>query len=119
MLNWFRRRQLLSQVAFLLLAVGVLIQPVLNAAGDVHELDHLAQIAAHEGADHPPHDENDPFHALGAHALLHQSACSAHCAMFAPLDFVLIEAAPIVLPPASTSRPVLDLLTLPFRPPIA
>ena len=74
-----------------LLLVGLAIQPVLVAAGQLHELEHA--IAAREAAnhahadghthtnthahehDHEPH--HDPGHATGSHSLMHHHAVTS------------------------------------------
>ena len=79
-----RARQLIRIIRtglMALLLAGLAIQPVLVAAGQLHELEHA--IAAGEAADHAhadgrthPHSHDhkphhDPGHATGSHSLMH------------------------------------------------
>ena len=70
-----------------LLLAGLAIQPVLVAAGQLHELEHA--ITAREAADHAhadghtrlhSHDHkphHDPAHATGSHSLMHHHAVTS------------------------------------------
>lgn len=118
---WFRRRPLLVKAALLLLALAMLVQPVLAAVGELHAVEHGAHAAnAHGDDDHAPHEEDDPAHALGVHALLHQSASAGASDVFpAALPVPVLLLSTVDLPGADAPGPPKTVLTLPFRPPIA
>lgn len=118
-------RRFLHSALMLLLAFGVLLQPMLGAAGQLHALEHaLATPSDHGHTHHDGHDEpsgDDPSgDPLGAHELLHQGGFAASMALLdsgAPL-FSQVR---VGEPPERdhASGPPGLRLTLPFRPPIA
>lgn len=119
MLLWLRRRRLSGKAALLLLALAMLVQPVLAAVGELHAVDHASHVASVHDEDHAPHEEDDPAHALGTHALLHQPTCGGACAVFpAALPVPSFLPATVDLPGADAPGPPRTVLTIPFRPPI-
>jgi hypothetical protein len=117
---WLRRRPLLAKAVLLLLAIAVLVQPVLAGVGELHAVEHGTHEATAHDDDHAPHEEDDPAHALGAHALLHQAASAGAsdvfpCALPMPA-FLLLT---VDLPGADVLGAPKAVITLPFRPPIA
>lgn len=120
MLLWLRRRRLLGKAALLLLALAMLVQPMLAAVGELHAVEHGSHVASAHDDDHAPHEEDDPAHALGAHALLHQSTYGGACAVLsAALPVPSFLPATVDLSGADAPGLPRSVLTLPFRPPIA
>lgn len=118
---WLRRRPLLVRTVLLLLAIAMLVQPVLAGVGELHVVEHgTHEATAHGDADHAPHEEDDPAHALGAHALLHQAASAGASDVFSsalPVPTLLLLT--VDLPSADVFGPPKTVIGSPFRPPIA
>ena len=121
-----RHRSLLHYALFLVVALGVLLQPILGAVGDLHAVEHAVALqsdhghAHHDGHDDPADDDDGSGDATGAHSLLHQGGFAASMAL---LDSSFQFLAPIPagdpLPSFHSPGPPIAPLTLPFRPPIA
>lgn len=116
----------LHAALLVLVALGVLLQPVLGALGELHGLEHAAALQSEHGHTHleghgEPHDGDDAHgEPVGEHGLLHQGGFATCMARIEP-GFLL--PAPIrVGDPSARSHapgPPPSRLTLPFRPPIA
>ncbi len=129
-----RHRRLLRTALLVLLALGIVVQPVLGAMSELHEVEHAISAQfdhAHDHGDDHAHDQDvaanhehggngsDPDHATGSHGLLHQVITVSAIlpeAMTSVLQQVpseprLSESGPFQLPG--------DTPNLPFRPPIA
>lgn len=119
-------RRLLHYALLLVVALGVLLQPVLGALADLHDVEHAVAMqsehghAHHDGHDEPVGDEDASGDPVGAHNLLHDAGFAASMAL---LDRSFRVASPISAgdPPACfhSTRPPIAPMTLPFRPPIA
>lgn len=119
-------RSFLHAALLVLVAFGVLLQPILGALADLHDVEHAVALQSDHGHSHVDgHDEpsggGDPSgDPIGAHNLLHQSGFATSLAL---LDPALLLLTPVLVgePPqpvhafGSPATP----LTLPFRPPIA
>ena len=121
-----RHRSFLHAALLVLVAIGVLLQPVLGALGELHGLEHAAALQSdhghshHDGHDQPDDGDDALGDPIGEHGLLHQGGVATSMA--------LIEPAFLLLPPISVGDPLdrshapgppTSRLTLPFRPPIA
>ncbi len=122
-----RHRSLLHTALLVLLALGVLLQPVLGALGDLHGLEHAAAMQSddhghsHHDGHEAPHDGDDALgDPIGEHGLLHQGGFATSMALIEPVF--------LLLPPMRMGEPLdrshapgppISRLTLPFRPPIA
>ena len=126
MLRSLRRRlpPALRAFVFALLALGLLLKPVLAAAGELHELGHdpsgTHALAGHDdhvsGDDAPDVDEADPLHAL-----IHFAHCCGQSSV-AFMPAVAAVAAPSGAANVLMREPQLPPhipLMAPFRPPIA
>lgn len=122
-----RHRRLLHIALLVMVALGVLLQPVLGALGDLHALEHAAAMQSHDhGHSHlagheAPHDGEDALgDPIGDHGLLHQGGFAMSMALIEPV-FQLLP--PILmderLDRSHAPGPPITRLTLPFRPPIA
>lgn len=128
MSSFRRTRRILRSALLTLLMLGLVINPVLAAVGELHGLEHAAMAAsaglhdhAHqEGSDHPhPGDDADPEHASGLHGLLHQTG-SVSETLPEGLSALLVQLPPEAdLPEFGMSHRPGDSPNLPFRPPIA
>lgn len=117
-----RQLSLARLLALCVLMLGVVAQPAIAAAGDVHELSHGGDLHAHAdshagGADDG--DGGDPDADAGlSHALMHAGHCCGHLvAIPMTLDWAPIalpEQAPVSFSIAAASRRVDN----PLRPPI-
>lgn len=116
---WLRHRPLLANAALLLLALALVVQPVLAAVGELHAVGHATHTVSTDGDGHAS-DEDDPAHASGAHALLHQAVPGGACDVLPTASPGPVVGCLTVEPPLTDpqARPTM-LLTLPFRPPIA
>lgn len=120
-----RQRSLLRTALLVLVAFGMLLQPVLAALGELHEVEHAVALHSDHGHSHHdgheiPDDEGDaPGDPVGSHGLLHPCGAAASMALLEPAALL---AAPVGMgePPdrAHASAPRSLHLTLPFRPPI-
>lgn len=119
-------RRFLHAALMLLVAFGVLLQPILGALGELHELEHAVATHSDHGHSHlDGHDEpaggDDPSgDPIGAHELLHQGGPAGSMALLgvAPPFFAQV----LVREPPDRDHPSGFpglRLTLPFRPPIA
>ena len=121
-----RHSSLLHYALLLVVALGVLLQPVLASMGELHNVEHAVAVqsdhghAHHDGHDNPVGDDDVPGDPVGAHNLLHQGGVAASVALLEP-SFHLVSPMPAGVPPASfhPTGPPIAPLTLPFRPPIA
>lgn len=121
-----RRHRFLHLSLFVLVVLGVLIQPILGSLGGLHGVEHaVAAQSDHGHAHHDGHEDasggdGSAGDAVGSHFLLHQGAFATAMALLEPTP-VLLSFLPVAGPPASgsASRPPPSRLTLPFRPPIA
>ena len=119
-------RSFLRYALLVVMALGVLLQPVLAAMGELHDVEHAVAVqsdhghAHHDGHDDPAGDNEGPGDPIGAHSLLHQGVAAASVALLEP-SFHLVSPMPAGDPPASVhpTGPPTAPLTLPFRPPIA
>lgn len=109
-----------------MIALGLVLQPVMAAAGELHELAHSPPGLHHHGLDADALDaqlaaagEQDQGGAKTLHVLLHFAHC---CGATAALLTVLepIPAAPVAGHLAITTTPILPQVRLssPFKPPI-
>lgn len=119
-----RHRSLLHFTLVLLVAIGVLLQPVLGALGDLHDAEHAAAVQSdhghshHDGHDEPIGDDEALGDPIGTHILLHQGGVATSMALPEP-SFRLLSPTPAGEPSARTTpAPPIAVLTLPFRPPI-
>ncbi|MFP5373942.1 MAG: hypothetical protein ACLGHW_03460 [Gammaproteobacteria bacterium] len=113
----------------LLLALGMVVNPVLAAVGELHGMEHAAMASAedmHEHAhasDSQPHDHHgggdDSDHASGGHGLLHQVGSASDPLPDIALDISVQSASGPLLPESGQSHLPGDSPNLPFRPPIA
>lgn len=117
-----RRLSFLRLLALCVLMLGVVAQPALAAAGDVHELSHGIALHAHadthvDGAGDAADGDSDADAGL-SHALMHAGHCCGHLvAIPVTLDWAPIalpEQAPVSFPVAVASRRA----DSPLRPPI-
>lgn len=119
------RRQLMPLIRIsmlVLLVFGVLVRPVLNHVGELHDVEHAAAVAAEHGHAHADdgHDaDHDPDHIKGSHGLLHQAdtASSAGILTFAWFQSEPATSARVLVP--VSAAPLTQRLSSPFRPPIA
>lgn len=133
MFRRLRHAGLFKTALLVLLALGMAVQPVLGAVGDLHGAEHAAQAGvmsdhgharggddAGHGHDHDhDHDTPDPDHAKGSHVLMHLDGGLA----VALTDAVVrvpagIPGAPDHSEVETDGLPV-TAPNLPFRPPIA
>ena len=121
-----RHRSVLRTALLVLLAFGLLVQPVLKALGELHDVEHAVAMQSdhghphHDGHEMPPGDDEAPGDAFGLHGLLHMCAPAAP---MAPCEMAGVPA-PLVAtgdPPdgADASGAPTSRMTSPFRPPIA
>lgn len=121
-----RLSRLLRTAVLMLLALCMALQPVLAAAGELHEISEHAEAAAlHLTGDGPWHDPDgggtDPqFPGEALHLLLHYAHCCGNASGLTAARLPPVQApafAPPTLPgilaPAVAERP-----GAPFRPPI-
>lgn len=119
-------RRFLHAALMVLVAFGVLLQPILGAIGALHELEHAVAIHSDHGHSHldghdTPAGGDDPAgDPIGAHNLLHQGGFVASMALLDPASLFF---SPILVgdPPDRdhAAGPPALRQTLPFRPPIA
>lgn len=119
-------RHLFRQFALVLVALGVLMQPILRSIGDLHDMEHTVALQSdhghshHDGHEEPPRDDQAPGDPLGLHGLLHQFGAVGSMALLEPAS--LLASAPVTGGPPDRARvpgPPASRLTSPFRPPIA
>lgn len=125
----FRLRRLLPLLHVLVLALfasGLVLQPVLAAAGEMHELAHdPSGMHAHGlhaddvAAELAAAGEQNEHGAQTLHVLLH----FAHCCGAAAAMLPIVKALPVIplsgrLAIATTPLPLQARLTSPFKPPI-
>jgi len=123
-----RWSQILRTSVLLVLALGLMVQPVLGALGEVHE------FTAHTDSAHGHTDHNLPHeHAVAAqadderdvggpmHQLLHYAHCCGHSAGLASAELPLPSFHWVATPPGDSqaSSVVPSHATTPFRPPIS
>lgn len=143
-----RRHRVLHAALLMLVAFGVLLQPVLGALGELHGLSHAMALDRGHGAadahgavhDHDLAHSHDHAHAhasdhahgapvdghgdagepLGAHGLMHQGCLSVSMALLPP-GLPGLAPAPVAMPPDQllAAGPPPTPFTSPFRPPIA
>jgi|APMI01.1.fsa_nt_gi hypothetical protein len=93
MLHHRRPSPFLRTLLLVLVALGVVIQPMLAIASELHGVDHAAVVigdAGHEGHQHDDDGQpegGDPNHAFGLHGLMHQG--SAGASSLPPMFFTL------------------------------
>lgn len=121
-----RHRSLLHYALLVVVALGVLLQPVLGAVAELHDVEHTVAAQSdhghghHDGHDDPVGDEDESGDPVGAHNLLHDAGFTASMALLDRSLRVISPTAPGDPPACSCSPgPPIALLTLPFRPPIA
>lgn len=112
-----------------LLMLGMVVNPVLAAVGELHGMEHAAMASGDDVHDHAhasdsqPHDHHgggdDSDHASGGHGLLHQTGSAADPLPDATLDISVRAASGPLLPDSGRSHLPGDSPDLPFRPPIA
>lgn len=117
-----RLRTILRTSFLVLLMLGVMVRPMINQLGALHDVEHATLAGTHDhGHDHPDDRDPtpDPDHSAGAHGLMHQADTSSSANIWTAWI-----ALPVV--PASSKLPLADLastrpqrLASPFRPPIA
>jgi hypothetical protein len=128
----FRRNLRLPGTALrVLLMLGMVVNPVLAAVGELHGMEHASLAAGGEAHDHDhahtshiqPHDHrgggDDPDHATGGHGLLHQVVGGTDPLPDSPLRISMQPACGLHLPECSRCQLPGDSPDLPFRPPIA
>ncbi|HUG72061.1 MAG TPA: hypothetical protein VMK82_01435 [Steroidobacteraceae bacterium] len=118
-------RRFLHAALLLLVAFGVLLQPILGALGGLHELEHAVAAQSDHGHSHlEGHDEpaggEDPYgDPVGAHDLLHHGGFAASMALLDPASMIFLTILVGDHPGRDhASGPPALRLTLPFRPPI-
>lgn len=120
-----RLRRFLRHALLLVVAFGVLLQPVLGAVRDLHDVEHAVAAQADDRHVHldsrdDPADAAAPGDPTVAHSLLHDAGFAASMAL---LD-VAFRAASLMTPgdPLAclhAAGPPIACMTPPFRPPIA
>lgn len=126
----FRRKFRFPGVALrLLLALGMVVNPVLAAVGELHGMEHAAMasgddVHAHAHAsDSQAHDHHggggESGHASGGHGLLHLVGSPSDPLPDIALDIPAQSASGPLLPESGQSHLPGDSPNLPFRPPIA
>lgn len=118
-------RSLFRYALLVVVALGVLLQPLLADMGELHDVEHSIAMqsdhghAHHDGHDDPADGDEVPGEPIGTHNLLHQGGFAVSAALFEP-SFYLVSPVPAGDPPASfhSTAPPIAPLTLPFRPPI-
>lgn len=120
-----RYRSLLHYALLLVVALGVMLQPVLGAMGDLHDVEHtVATQSDHGHAHHDGHDdpvgEKDPSgDPVGAHNLVHKAGFATSMVILDSTERFLFVVSDRDPPACFTSvGPPIAPLTLPFRPPI-
>ncbi len=119
----------------LLLTLGMAIQPVLGALGEMHAVEHAATTPqgdsdhGHEHAHTHAHaveaghahsgDAPDPDHAIGEHGLMHQGGGASFALPQSTPSLACQMPAEARLPDSAPRRLPGDAPDLPFRPPIA
>jgi hypothetical protein len=121
-----RHRNLLHTALLVLVAFGMLLQPVLAALGDLHEVEHAVALHSDHGHSHHdghevPEDEGEvPGDPVGSHGLLHACGAAAPVALLEPVSLTAAAVATGDPPDRGyVHGPPVSRLTLPFRPPIA
>jgi hypothetical protein len=126
----FRRKFRFPGIALrLLLALGMVVNPVLAAVGELHGMEHAAMASAEDmhdhahGSDSQPQDHHgggdDSDHASGGHGLLHQAGSASDPLPDIALGISVASASGPLLPESGRSHLPGDSPDLPFRPPIA
>ncbi len=103
----------------MLLALCVAFAPIVSAACDVHEAQHVAAGALPHADDVPADRDGDGEDRDPWHALMHASHCCGHAAAL-PTPSGVSGApilAPVRLPDLDWPRPA-SIVSEPFRPPI-
>lgn len=126
MLRVRRHRSFLHTALLVLVALGMLLQPLWTALGELHEVEHAVALHADPGRTHydghqdPPGPDAAPGDPVGIHQLLHHAGAPAAATL--PLSDLLPPGIAVSgNPPVrrEQSAPAASRLTLPFRPPIA
>lgn len=120
-----RRLHLLRAALLGLLALAMVLQPVLAAAGDIHELGHDGEVATAGNADHQ-HDTGDTVPAddgkqgESLHFLLHFAHCCGHApsALLGGLEVVAFTPVSDALVSTPAPLPLHHALQDVLRPPI-
>lgn len=117
---------LLRTGLLVLVAFGLLSQPVVAAISQLHTFAHPVIVeapAAHvhdETQPDRPHDEGEqPSHTDGPHGLMHQTSGGAFDRGLVRLELPTSLGGEILVPAIDDSVRVTTRLTSPFRPPIA
>lgn len=116
---------LLRTGLLVLVALGLLSQPVVAAISQMHTFAHPEIIdapAAHAHDEAQPdnsHDEGEqPSHTDGSHGLMHQTSGGAFDRGLVRLELPASSGGEILVPAIDDSVRVTTCLTSPFRPPI-
>lgn len=126
MMSLRRHRSLLRTALLVLVALGVLMQPILTSLSELHGLEHAVAVHSdhghshHDGHDDPPADDDAPGDPIGLHGLMH--TCNVAASMTFPEAGLLVTAYVAASDPPDRAHPFGPPdthLTLPFRPPIA
>lgn len=126
----FRRKFRFPGIALrLLLALGMVLNPVLAAVGELHGMEHAAMASGDDVHDHAhasdpeAHDHlgggGESDHASGGHGLLHQVGSPSDPLPDIALDIPVQSVSGPLLPESVRSHLPGDSPDLPFRPPIA
>lgn len=122
MLRLCRRRCFLRIALLVAVALGMVLQPLWAALGELHQAEHAVAVHVEHGHSHhdahqAPAGAGDP---LGIHDLLHHACAPASVALPAS-DLLAPGIAASGSPPQrpEPSAPPPSRLTSPFRPPIA
>lgn len=126
MLRPCRRRCFLRIALLVVVALGMVLQPLWAALGELHQAEHAVAVHvdhghSHHDVDPPPTDADAaPGDPVGIHDLLHHAGAPASAALPAS-DLLPPGIAASGDPPQrpEPSAPPSSRLTLPFRPPIA
>ncbi|HBK47414.1 MAG TPA: hypothetical protein DDZ67_13470 [Xanthomonadaceae bacterium] len=112
--------RLLRASLLALLVLGVMVRPVLNQVGELHQIEHMAAEVAEHGHAHPGQDAPDPApdHMKGAHGLMHQTDAGFSADVWPIWNLPSAVLPESVLPMAKLAAVPLQRLTTPFRPPI-
>lgn len=114
----------LRTLLLVLVALGVLIQPALAVASELHSIDHAAVTDGGDGHEGHRHLEDgqpegdDPDHTLGLHGLMHQGNFGT--SFMPPMDTLWLGpiALPVALSGFDDAVPAVQPLSQLLRPPI-
>lgn len=105
-----------------LLVLGVMIRPMISQVGALHAAEHVTLVSVDDhGHDHPGDRDQtpDPDHSKGAHGLMHQADTGSSANIWTTCVPSIGTPPASRLPQADLASTRPQLLTSPFRPPIA